>query len=61
MHGQGIKKIMTHDEASKRVDWLEAVDPREWGSHPSDELPTPKSCGLLASLTKLAFHMMSRS
>ena len=27
MSGAGIKMIMTHDEAIKKVDWLEAVDP----------------------------------
>lgn len=27
MHGAGIKRIMTHDEALKKVDWLQAIDP----------------------------------
>jgi predicted nucleic acid-binding protein len=25
--GAGVKKIMTHDDALKKVDWLEATDP----------------------------------
>jgi predicted nucleic acid-binding protein len=27
MHGAGEKRIMTHDEALKKVDWLEPIDP----------------------------------
>ena len=27
MSRAGVKRIMTHDEALKRVDWLEATDP----------------------------------
>jgi len=27
MDGAGVKRIMTHDEALKKVEWLEAIDP----------------------------------
>jgi len=27
MHGVGEKRIMTHDEALKKVDWLKPIDP----------------------------------
>ena len=27
MHEAGTKRLMTHDEALKRVDWLQAIDP----------------------------------
>ena len=27
MHRAGVKRIMTHDSALKRVDWLDVVDP----------------------------------
>lgn len=32
MHRAGVKKIMTHDEALKKVDWLEVNDPVTTGS-----------------------------
>ena len=32
MNRAGVKRIMTHDEALKRIDWLEATDPVASGS-----------------------------